>query len=153
MSKALIHQLLATRDCWTPFVIRLTIGLVILPHVLQKLFGWLDGPGLSGEMHFMTRVVHLSPLLAISAITIECAGCFLLITGFGTRLAAAAVFLLFVGIIIRVHYRNGYFMNFFGKLPAGKEGYEFHLLVLGLCIACMLEGGGKWSVDRLLSGQ
>jgi putative oxidoreductase len=153
MNKELMTQLFMTKDSWTPLVIRLTIALVILPHVLQKLFGWFNGPGLSGEMKFMTRVVHMSPLLAVTAITIECAGCFMLLAGIGTRLAAAAIFLLFIGIIARVHFKNGYFMNFFGKLPAGQEGYEFHLLVLGLCIASILEGGGKWSLDKLLYGQ
>jgi putative oxidoreductase len=66
-----------------------------------------------------------------------------------TRVAAVGIFGLFVGMIVFIHRPNGFFMNWFGKLPAGMEGFEYHLLVLGLCVAIFMEGGGKFSVDRL----
>ena len=31
------------------------------------------------------------------------------------------------------------------------EGYEYHLLALGLVLALIIGGGGKWSVDRAIS--
>jgi putative oxidoreductase len=40
-------------------------------------------------------------------------------------------------------------MNWAGK-QAG-EGFEFHLLALALAVALMITGGGKASVDWLLS--
>lgn len=149
MYREIINQMVATNDSWTGLVLRLTLGGVLFPHAVQKLFGWFNGPGLSGEMHFMTQIAGLSSLTAITAIAIECGGMFLLLTGAGTRVAAVGIFGLFIGMIVFIHRPNGFFMNWFGKLPAGMEGFEYHLLVLGLCMAIFIEGGGKLSVDRL----
>jgi putative oxidoreductase len=41
-------------------------------------------------------------------------------------------------------------MNWAGVTGAG-EGIEYHLLVLGLCLAALISGGGKWSVDSLIT--
>jgi putative oxidoreductase len=40
-------------------------------------------------------------------------------------------------------------MNWFGNQMA--EGYEYHILVVGICVALMIKGAGALSVDRLLS--
>jgi putative oxidoreductase len=149
MYREIINQMVATNDSWTGLVLRLTLGGVLFPHAAQKLFGWFNGPGLSGEMHFMTQNAGLSSFTAITAIVIECGGMFLLLAGAGTRVAAMGIFALFIGMIVFIHRPNGFFMNWFGKLPAGMEGFEYHLLVLGLCLAIFIEGGGKFSVDRL----
>lgn len=149
----MLHFLLSTESNWTGSILRLTLGGVLFPHAVQKLFGWFNGPGLSGEIQFMTTQAGMSSFTAVLAITVECLGAFLILTGAGTRLAALGLFGLFIGIISTWHYRNGFFMNWFGQLPAGKEGFEYHLLVLGLCAALFLEGGGRWSVDQWLSAQ
>jgi len=47
-----------------------------------------------------------------------------------------------------LHVQNGFFMNWFGTQKG--EGYEYHLLAIGMGIALMIAGGGKWSVDRLI---
>lgn len=150
MYNTISYYIFHTNASWTLFILRITLGIVILPHALQKLFGWFNGPGLGGELAFMKGKVGLSTFLSVTAITIECLGVFLILAGAGTRMAAVAYFLLFIGMIIFVHGRNGFFMNWFSKLPSGEEGYEFHLLVLGICIVLFFEGGGKWSVDSLI---
>jgi putative oxidoreductase len=38
-----------------------------------------------------------------------------------------------------------FFMNWFGN-QAG-EGFEYHLLVIGLALSALLQGGGKYAVD------
>ena len=40
-------------------------------------------------------------------------------------------------------------MNWFGKQQG--EGYEHHLLVIGIGFALLMTGAGKWSVDRLIA--
>jgi len=40
-------------------------------------------------------------------------------------------------------------MNWFGN-QAG-EGFEYHLLALGLSLVVLIKGGGKWSVDRAIA--
>jgi len=52
--------------------------------------------------------------------------------------------------IATVHWPHGFFMNW-SKTQQG-EGFEYHLLVLGLAIALMLVGGGAWSIDGALAG-
>jgi putative oxidoreductase len=56
---------------------------------------------------------------------------------------------LFLGIAITTHFKNGFFMNWFGN-QAG-EGYEYFLLAIGLSVAILINGSGIFSVDGLIS--
>jgi len=56
--------------------------------------------------------------------------------------------MIMLGAIAMVHWNNGILMNWSGK-QAG-EGYEYHLLALGLAIPLILYGGGKFSVDQIV---
>lgn len=47
------------------------------------------------------------------------------------------------------HVRNGFFMNWSGAQPG--EGFEYHVLVVGLAAALVLRGGGLFSLDRIVS--
>jgi putative oxidoreductase len=51
--------------------------------------------------------------------------------------------------IAMAHYQFGFFMNWFGAQKG--EGFEYHLLALGLVAIVLWHGGGKWSLDGLLS--
>jgi putative oxidoreductase len=53
-----------------------------------------------------------------------------------------------VGAIAMVHWEHGFFMNWMGR-QAG-EGFEYHLLVIGMMLALAVLGGGRWSVDGLI---
>ncbi|MCA9501179.1 MAG: DoxX family protein, partial [Nitrospira sp.] len=55
---------------------------------------------------------------------------------------------IMLGAITMVHWSHGFFMNWFGQ-QAG-EGFEYHLLVLGMGLSLMVTGAGKWSVDRVI---
>lgn len=149
MNKKIKQWMLSTDNSWTAFILRLTLGLVLFPHAAQKLFGWFDGPGLQGEIAYMTSHVNLPMFLAISAIAVECLGTFFILLGFLTRLTSIAIFFLFIGMIVVDHAAHGFFMNWFGKMPAGAEGFEYHLLVLGICLALILQGGGRYALDKL----
>jgi len=48
-----------------------------------------------------------------------------------------------------VHKQHGFFMNWFGTQQG--EGFEYHLLALGISIALVIGGGGAWSVDALIA--
>ncbi|HEU4954123.1 MAG TPA: DoxX family protein, partial [Gemmatimonadales bacterium] len=72
-----------------------------------------------------------------------------LVLGLGGRLAALGVIGLMLGAA-STHLANGFFMNWFGALPAGSEGFEYHLLVIALAGIVVLGGSGAWSLDRLL---
>jgi len=48
-----------------------------------------------------------------------------------------------------MHIGNGFYMNWFGQ-QAG-EGFEFHILAVGIMLALVVLGGGKYSIDNTLN--
>ena len=42
-------------------------------------------------------------------------------------------------------------MNWFGALPAGQEGFEYHLVVIALAAVTILEGSGALSLDARIA--
>jgi putative oxidoreductase len=50
-----------------------------------------------------------------------------------------------------VHRGFGFFMNWMGGQKG--EGFEYHILLFGMCLALMLKGGGIWSIDRVLNAR
>lgn len=133
---------------WSAFIVRITVGIVIFPHGAQKLFAWFGGHGFSATMESLTQNMQLPWIIAFLVILIESLGALAMIIGFGTRFVAFSILIEFIGIILKAHLYNGFFMNWAGN--AQPEGFEFHLLVIGLCLAAMLSGGGRWSVDSTI---
>jgi putative oxidoreductase len=144
-----MRQLFQTDDNWTGLILRLTLGLVMFPHGAQKLLGWYGGFGFSGTMGFFTDAMHLPWIIAFLVIIGEFFGSLGLLVGFLTRFNAASLAVIMVGAIMTTHMPNGFFMNWFGK-QAG-EGYEYHLLVIGISLALLITGAGKWSVDKVVA--
>ncbi len=138
-----------TDDGWSGLILRLTLGVVMWPHGAQKLLGWYGGFGFSGTMGFFTEQMHVPWIVAFLVIIGESLGSLALLAGFLTRFAAASLGVIMLGAISMVHWPHGFFMNWFGKQQG--EGFEYHLLVIGISIALLITGGGKWSLDRLIS--
>lgn len=126
-------------------IARLILGLVIVGHGSQKLFGWFGGYGFDGTMQFFTTMVGLPYILALLIILAESLGMVALFLGLGTRLFSVALVPIMVGAIITTHAQFGFFMNWFGG-QAG-EGFEFHLLVIALAAVLGLNGAGAYSID------
>ncbi len=143
-------NLFSTRsDDWSALIVRLTLGLILFPHGAQKLLGWFGGYGFTGTMDAFTQGMHLPWIIAFLVILIESIGSLALIAGVATRFFSLAMLGNFIGIILTAHLHNGFFMNWYMQ-PGKPEGFEYHLLILGLAIAAIIAGGGKWSVDSLL---
>jgi putative oxidoreductase len=146
-----MNKLLATdSNNWTALIVRLTLGIVIFPHGAQKLLGWFGGYGFNGTMGFLTGGVGLPWIIALLVILIEFFGSLFLIAGFATRLAALGMLINFIGIVYTSHLTNGFFMNWSNTAGTG-QGFEYHLLVIGMSIALLIAGGGKASVDSTLT--
>ena len=129
-------------------IIRIVLGLILFPHGAQKMLGWFGGYGFNGTMGFLTDTAGLPWIIAFLVIAIEFFGSIALIVGFATRIVAVGIISLFTGIIATSHLQNGFFMNWYGNLKG--EGYEFHLLIIGMAIALLVSGAGKWSIDYAL---
>ena len=144
-----MRQLFYTDNSWAGLILRLTLGLVMFPHGAQKLLGWYGGFGFSGTMGFFTETMHLPWIVAFLVIVGESFGSIALLLGLLTRFTAASFIVIMLGAVTTSHLPNGFFMNWFGKQQG--EGYEYHLLVIGIGLALLMTGAGKWSVDRLIA--
>ena len=143
--------LLKTNDSLTPLIARLTLGLVMFPHGAQKALGWFGGYGFNGTMGFFTGPMHIPALFAFLAIAAEFAGAIGLIVGLFGRVAALGIAVNMLMATLMVHASNGFFMNWAGNQKG--EGFEFHLLAIGLALVVITSGGGRWSIDRVLAGR
>ena len=119
-------------------LIRLTVGLILIPHGWPKL--------MAGAQAFATRSlarrgIEPSLPLAYLVIFLETLGGVMIAAGLFTRFFAAA---------LAIHM----LVIFFIHLPAGfmwtNRGYEYPLMWGLLAFAIALRGGGPYSVDRLL---
>jgi putative oxidoreductase len=146
-----LTRLLATDRALAPFVLRLALALVMLPHGAQKALGMFGGHGWSGTMGFLTGTIGMPAVTAAGVILLELLGPLALFAGFATRAVSLGFVGLMVGAIATVHLPHGFFMNW-GGTQAG-EGFEYHLLVIGMASALAMAGGGRWSIDRRLAAR
>lgn len=145
----MIWRLLRTRDEVLPLVLRITLGIVMFPHGAQKMLGWFGGPGFRGEITALQDHLGMPALLTTLVIVAEFFGSLGLLAGLFTRLSALGVGAVMLGAIFLVHIPFGFFMNWFGTQKG--EGFEYHLLAIGIALALVIRGGGAWSIDYFVS--
>lgn len=121
-------------------LVRVTTGLLLIPHGAQKLFGWFGGYGLTATGQYFESQLGMSPgvLFAALAGLVEFAGGLALVLGLLTRPAALAV-AVFMAVALSVHLPSGFFWT------AG--GFEYPLMWGLLALAIVLHGGGRYSLD------
>ncbi len=144
-----LHLLLKTDNSAAPLLARLALGLVMFPHGAQKALGWFGGYGFDGTMGYFTGTLHIPAVFAFLAIAAEFAGSLGLITGFLSRVSALGIAATMTVAIFMGHAANGFFMNWYGGQKG--EGFEYHLLAIGLALVVLVAGGGKASVDGLIA--
>jgi putative oxidoreductase len=131
-------------------VLRLAVAVVMFPHGAQKLFGWFGGYGPSGSLQYF-RSLGIPAVAGWLGILAEAVGPVLLVVGLGTRVVALLLAGVMVFAALLVHKDHGFFMNWGGKLQAGHEGFEYHILALGALAVLLVSGGGALSLDALLA--
>ena len=144
----MLQRLIDTTDDKGALLARVTLGAVMFPHGAQKALGWFGGYGFSGTMETFTAKMGIPGVLALAAIAAEFLGAIALILGIGGRVAAFGIGVTMI-VAATMHAGNGFFMNWYGK-QAG-EGFEYHLLAIGLAAALVVRGSGAFSLDRLLA--
>ncbi|SMC62268.1 DoxX family protein [Chryseobacterium sp. YR221] len=143
------HLIFQTNNTWTGTLLRWTIGIVFIPHGLQKTLGLFGGMGWSKTMELFTENLHLPYGVACIVILVEFLGSISLLWGWGTRFWALSFIGLLTGIMFTSHLDNGFFMNWFGTQKG--EGCQFDILAIGIVVTLLIEGGGKLSVDHWIS--
>jgi putative oxidoreductase len=130
---------------WVLLVTRLLVAFVTAMHGVQKLFGWFGGYGFDGTLQFFTQTIGLPYIFGVLIILAETVGMIALALGVFSRVFSGAVVAIMLGAIFSFHLPNGFYMNWGGKLAG--EGYEYHLLMIGLTLPVLLLGGGTFSLD------
>ncbi len=139
-----------TSNSMALMIIRLTLGIVMFAHGAQKMLGWFGGPGFHGTVGFLESS-GIPAVFAYLAIAAEFLGGLGLILGCLTRIAAFGILCNMVVAILMVHARNGFFMNWTGK--QGGEGFEYHILAIGMALAAIFGGAGALSIDHVLAAR
>lgn len=145
----MLEWLVGTHGDVVPLVLRLTLAVVMFAHGAQKALGWFGGSGLRGTLDFLRTSGVPSPV-AVLAIMAEFLGPLGLAVGLLTRVAALGIAAVMLGAILTVHRQHGFFMNWYGNQQG--EGFEYHVLVIGLAVALVLNGAGVWSLDAVIAG-
>ncbi|MDH2332593.1 MULTISPECIES: DoxX family protein [Paenibacillus] len=124
-------------------MIRLVVGLLLVGHGAQKLFGWFGGYGPKGTAGWMESIgIKPGVFMAVSAGLMELLGGALFALGLFTPLAALLITVTMLGAIFKVHGPNG--------IWATANGYEYPLVLIAVAIGIALTGAGSYSIDALL---
>lgn len=143
MNNTLINRVLHSNAGWAGLVLRVPVGIILIAHGAQKLFGWFGGYGLEGTGQFMASL-GLEPgyLMALLAGSAEFFGGLALVLGVLTRPAALISAFTMAVAMFTAHIGNGLFM--------ANNGYEYALTLLAVTVALAIQGAGYLSVDGLL---
>ena len=143
-NNATLNALFSTRAGAGLSVIRILVGIIFIAHGAQKLFGMFGGYGLEGTGQWMESI-GLAPgyLMALLSGSAEFFGGLALVIGLLARPAALVLAVTLVVAILSVHIGNGLFMS--------NNGYEFGLALLAGTVAVLIEGAGRFSLDRLIA--
>lgn len=123
--------------------LRVAAGLFLVPHGVQKLFGWMGGYGLEATGQFFETQLGFANgfLAALAAGSIETFAGLALALGLATRVSAS----LIVGLLLvaaSVHLNAGFFWT--------NGGWEYPVLWAAVAALFVARGGGRFSVDRLI---
>ena len=144
----MLAWLVQTDGSIVPFILRMTLAVVMFPHGVQMALSWFGGVGFKPTVAFFRKSGVPAPL-AVLAIMAEFLGSLGLAVGFLTRVAALGIAAVMLVAIVVVHKQHGFFMNWYGTQQG--EGFEYHVLALGLALALVVSGGGVWALDAVFA--
>lgn len=124
---------------WAAVILRVGLGLILIPHGMQKLFGVFAGPGMTNFAALLAKLGYPMPtgfawLIALT----EFVGGILLVLGLLTRPVALAL-IIFMLESTRFTSGKGFFWS------AGGAEYSILLLLCGVYF--LIRGGGPYSLD------
>jgi len=124
-------------------VARLVLGLLMVGHGTQKLFGWFGGYGLTGTAGFLESLgFRPGRAFAVAASLTEITGGLLLAFGFLGPVGPALMISVMIVAAISAHWKNGLF--------ATANGIELPLLYAAGALTIALTGPGRFSLDAVL---
>jgi putative oxidoreductase len=146
----MFRLLILTTSTWAMLPIRIGVGLIFIAHGSQKVFGAFGGQGFDAWINTQVQVAlpagtpTLRFWLACAAFA-ELVGGAMVLFGLLTRVGAALLGIVMFVALYFVHWRYGFFLR-----DNGIDGIEYVLILFCSCIALLVEGGGRASVDASL---
>ncbi|AWX99703.1 DoxD-like family protein [Marinomonas primoryensis] len=141
-----IQKITNTTSGLASTILRIPVGLILMAHGAQKLFGAFGGYGLEGTGQWMASI-GLEPgyLMALLAGSAEFFGGLALVIGLLVRPASAVIAFTMLMAIFSVHISNGLFM--------ANNGYEYALTLLIVAVSLVFSGAGSFSIDKAISAK
>lgn len=127
-------------------IVRLILGLGLMAHGTQKLFGWFGGGGIAGTGGFLEQLgFRPGKIFALMAGLGESIGGLLTVLGLGGALGPVLIVLVMLVAIGSVHITKGYFTS--------GGGWELPSLNIAAAVAVAYGGNGDYSLDNALNLQ
>jgi putative oxidoreductase len=145
-----MDMIFGTFPSWSLLIVRVVLGVIFLAHGAQKVFGWFGGNGLKGTIGYFKQALGIPAGATVIAALIECFGGLAVLVGFLARPAALGLIVVMLVAISTVHWKNGFFLNW-ANAPGKGHGYEMNLALIGMALAVVVGGAGRFSVDRLIN--
>ena len=121
-------------------LLRAGLGLILIPHGCQKLFGMFGGMGLNANAALFQRLGYSPGMFwgTLVGCTELIAGT-LLVLGLFTRPAALSIVIF---MIFSIHFTSakGFFWS--------NGGMEYSILILLVALVFVVRGGGEYSLDK-----
>ncbi|MBV9717989.1 MAG: DoxX family protein [Candidatus Eremiobacteraeota bacterium] len=124
-------------------VVRVILGLGLIAHGTQKLFGWFGGHGLAGTGGFFENLgFRPGRLFALMAGLGETLGGLLTLLGLAGAVGPVLIVLVMLVAVGSVHYNKGFF--------ASDGGWELNAMIVAAAVAIAFAGNGAYSLDNAL---
>jgi putative oxidoreductase len=124
-------------------MLRIVLGVILIPHGCQKAFGWFGGAGFARFSQIFESIGYKPGALWVTLIIlVEIVGGLCLMLGLFTR-AVSLLVALFMANAIWVTSAKGFFWT--------AQGYEYSLLLLAVALVFTVRGGGSYSLDSKMS--
>lgn len=135
-----LARVYAALDAYMLPMLRIMLGVILIPHGCQKLFGWFGGMGFQKFAALFDKIGYEPGWFWVALVALtEVVGGLMLVLGLYTRFAALAVVIFMINAVWFTS-ANGFFWT------AG--GFEFPLLLLAVALVFLVKGGGEYSIDR-----
>jgi putative oxidoreductase len=123
-------------------LLRLTMGLILVPHGCQKLFGWFGGLGFEKFTEIFDKIGWHPAVFWVALVALtESVGGLMLAFGFLTRFAAAAIVIFMMNAVWSTSAK-GFFW--------AQGGMEYPILIGVVVLVFLIKGGGRYSIDHAL---
>jgi putative oxidoreductase len=124
-------------------IVRITLGALLIPHGMQKLFGTFGGMGLTANAQLFDRIgYHPGMFWGTLVGCTEFLGGILLVLGLFTRGAALAVTIFMLNAVYVTSKGGGFFWT--------NRGSEYSILILAAALFLLIRGSGPHSLDEKL---